>query len=423
MQRCSRGTRRCKASDLCVVSKPPRPLNANGTRFRCQREQRVNQRQCADRKCYPSRFFTNNAAKATANTIATTLVRSHNEKQDKQTLKAMKTALFAPFLPLIRPLSGVMQMTLLKKGDKKIFLIGEQHTNNFCRHRGMTPVAQIIENYLAQDNGVDFMIEMPNNYSPDYSLDEIRQIVTEPVNRHLTLDEHGNSANYKNPLQVIHMTRFLAFKSRARRGPTRVHWLEPHFPPVKAPLSTGDKLINAFMDFLNHYFEKRSFVETITYRRHRLHINSILRDATGFTPAWSDTATGTDFYRYGNDPKIAFFTQCYNLLSTSKFFRKCREGGPRQINFEIYRDAFLEMWPSQDDKSINAFYFHMQRFIMDMFTCCRIMKTDKENPIWYKNIVIYAGNWHVINYINILKKLHYTQYKLPHAIHFNSACR
>jgi hypothetical protein len=410
MRRCPRGSRRCKASEQCVENKAARPLNANGTRFRCNRENGVNQRQCADRRCYPSRFFANDAVnlRDSARTISNRLVSRH-------TLRAMKTALFDPFLPLMIPLSGVVQMAFLKKGDKKIFLIGEIHTTNFCRDRGMTPIAQIIEAYLQQDNGVDFMIEMPNFYVPAVPVAEVRQIANAPVNRFPFL--------LHQELQVLSLTRIILSDNVVR--PTRIHWLEPDFPPVVAPLSTGDRLINAFMEFMHefqrHYYNANSYVDSAVYKAIRDKITSILRDGNRrFRPKWRDGAVGdTNFEAKSTANKLLFFTACYNTLSSSKFFIKCRLGGPREINLKVYKRAFAEMWDNEADKRINRFYFLIQRFIMDMFTCCRIMKTEDR---FFKNIVIYAGDWHVQNYINILTQLDFTRYKLPHEVRFNPEC-
>lgn len=360
-------------------------------------------------------------------------------KKGRRTRKAMKSALFAPFRPLMIPLSGVMQMVLLTKGRQKIFLIGEHHTDLFCRNLGFTPIAQIIENYLDQPTNVDFMIEMDNKLMQLKGVaDEIRTIVNEDVNRDTT--------NY-GTLPILMMTRILT-KNAMRQKPNRVHWLEPHYPPPKTPLSHGDNLINEFFTNMKRSVQNDPLHE----REQRLIINQILFNATGksgedsdegegksgedsgedsdegaYVVPWSDIldssgVLSSNFAAHSHAVKLEFFKHCYDTLSTSKFFIKCRKENRRNIPFAIFRNSFFHMWANERNKQISHFYFLIQRFIMDMFTCCRIMKTH-EDPNWFNNIVIYAGDWHVENYVHILKQLDYQQHKLPTAIPFNPTCR
>lgn len=417
MRRCERGSRRCKASGECVGTKPARPLKADGTRFRCTRSDGFAQRQCADRNCYASKLFAKGDAadnlRKAAKTIATKFNAVGRRRKAQRTVRAMKTNMFDPFLPLMIPLSGVIQMTFLKKGDKKILLIGEEHTRNFCRDRGMTPLAEIIENYLDQNKNVDFMIEMTNRESHTKSTtDDIRRIVTENKNR-------PPVGLGPAPMQIITMTGALAYKAM-RNKPTRVHWLDPEYPPVTRP-SHGDRLLQEFAIFArqisNHSVRDSS---TPTFRDLRIRINRILQEANNYKVGWLDQAIGrSNFETQGDYAKVEFFKACYDTLSTSKFFIKCRQGDSREIKYSIYLNAFFSSWFAEPHKNINIFYFNVQRFFMDMYTCCRIMKTDAQ---WFKNIVIYAGYWHVTNYINILTHLGYTKHLLPHAIEFNPDC-
>jgi hypothetical protein len=374
------------------------------------------------------------------NHAATTINALVRGKKGRRTRKAMKSALFDPFRPLMIPLSGAMQMVLLTKGRQKIFLIGENHTKLFCRQLGFTPIAQIIENYLDQNTNVDFMIEMDNKpMQINGVVDEIRTIANEGTNRATT--KYGITT-------ILMLTRILA-QNAMRQKPTRVHWLEPHYPPPKHPWSRGDTLINEFFTNTKHVIHN----DPVRARDQRLKINQILFNATAtkalksrsdgegksdededesgeddsgaYVVPWTEildsSGLSSDFEGHSHAAKVDFFKHCYETLSTSKFFIKCRKENRRNIPFSIYRNAFFHMWANERTKHISNFYFLIQRFIMDMFTCCRIMKTH-EDPNWFNNIVIYAGDWHVRNYVHILTQLDYQQHELPNAIRFNPTC-
>ena len=355
----------------------------------------------------------------------------------------MKSALFAPFRPLMIPLSGVVHMSLLTKGRQKIFLIGEHHQTLFCRHLGFRPIAQIIENYLEQNLNVDFMLEMDNEHMQlNGAVDEIRTIVNEDVNRATT--------NY-GTLTILMLTRILA--QNAMRQPNRVHWLEPHHPPPDRAPNHGDNLINELFTSIKQSVKKNP----TEVRDQRLKINEIVSHAAvkkkesrgksdddgegksdedddddddeddAYVVPWTDIidpsgVLRSNFVAHSHAAKLMFFKKCYDTLSTSKFFIKCRKENRRNIPFAVFRNAFFNMWANERNQHMSNFYYLIQRFIMDMFTCCRIMKTH-EDPNWFNNIVIYAGDWHVKNYVHILKQLDYQQHKLPTAIPFNPACR
>jgi hypothetical protein len=311
--------------------------------------------------------------------------------------------IFAPFRPLMIPLSGGMTMALLKKGDHKIFLIGERHGFNFCREKGYTPLAEIIEEYLAsrsKEEPVDFMLEMPHS-TEDYGiLEETRNVVKGYTN---TLNPiYGKHLNTLTLIRII-VTHLLP--PNIGNPNSRVHWLDPL---NREP--TQNCKVNDFTQPFFHCGESSFY---------RNKVDDYLTKTLNFTPKWSikDGDKSFEFLKSTQEDKINFFKACYDALRESTFFKKCYENS-RQVPWEIYRGVFIARVLSEDD-SIDLFYKKVQRFFMDMYTCCRIMKTDAG---WYKNIVIYAGDWHVQNYILILTKLGYTMHELPEPIKFNPKC-
>ena len=68
---------------------------------------------------------------------------------------------------------------------------------------------------------------------------------------------------------------------------------------------------------------------------------------------------------------------------------------------------FEEVWqkrkPQERTRDENA--RHLQRFAMDAFTLCRIMRTNKSaEPGWRKNYIVYVGNHHAKNLSYMLKQ-------------------
>ena len=320
---------------------------------------------------------------------------------------------FEPFRPLMIPMSGVDKMCLLTLGDKSVLAIAETHQDNFCRHKGFTPFPQILNEYLANTEvPIDLMVEMLkfippsvgsrflNFLLPDYST-EARQILSEYENRPL----QGST----KPLNILELLRILIRSIPSGYYPNaRIHWLE--FPTLNSR-NKADQLLGHFEKFMLATVQPERDAE-------RRKIDLCLIQYFAYTPPWS---SGPDPDRYNPQQEKLTFNQhgmsidflhcCYDALRFSKYFRKCYGDDPsRQAPpWEIYRDAFLNCWAREDTPFIDVFYSNVQRFFVDMYTCCRILKQD---PRWFKNIVIYAGEWHVDNYIYILSRMGYAAYNV-----------
>lgn len=322
-------------------------------------------------------------------------------------LSHVSLPLFSQFGPLIRPLSGVNRMCLLKKGDKEIFVIGETHQKKFCRHQGFTPLSQIIEEFLTNTlQPVDFMMESNNH--PELHSDmsaEAKQISNEYENRAFN--------TYDSVFELIQLTRLLLQHSTFKNA--RVHWLDvAHFDgPFDGP-RRGTQLMLLFYVFT----QKKTLDEK---EKARSDIDDFLRANFGVEPPWRDPQSfvSTDLTKI----QLLFY-QCYNALKFSKYLRKCygeySEERDEPPTFFTYWQAYISAHDRESDFSrIYNVYFNLQRFFMDMYTCCRILKKETR---WYKNIVIYAGNWHIGNYIAILTEMGFVQHELPITIEYNPQC-
>ena len=216
----------------------------------------------------------------------------------------------------------------------------------------------------------------------------------------------------------------------------RVHWLDPI---STLPRSKGDRIFNYIRLNLEVYYDRddssylyilRTIINDLleivpedgipwALRDPRV-IDMFNNDPFGLLKLVFDTIPDRElFLQSSESSKIAFFEKVYHKLLDSKYFKKCYSGG-RFIELKILRDAFIEMWRenSKDNNTIEWLYFLVQRFLMDFFTCCRILKEDGR---WYKNIVIYAGYVHTRNIERMLLSLDFQNVPLP-PIHYDPEC-
>ena len=339
--------------------------------------------------------------------------------------------IFSPFRPLMIPLSGVEKMAMLTRGEQKILLIGEKHQFNFCKEKGYTTLAQIIEEYLqnrTEDEPVDFMLEMTYGTVDDRSLDEARTAVK--------ADKNPFNKRVGPRVTIIELIRFIIMHllpPNTGNPNSRVHWLDP-LTGESTKVCKANSFEAALFGCLNMH---EYTIEA------RFEVDQYLIENVDFTPKWSiqglpesltqptQKLSGEfkkkrltklqqdSFLKSTEEDKINFVKACYEALRDSGFYKKCYEN-PQQVPWEIYKNVVVKFIRKEND--IQSFYARVQRFCMDIYTCCRIMKTDKESR-WYKNIVIYAGGWHVSNYIDILTKLGYKRHELPEPIQFNPDCK
>lgn len=362
--------------------------------------------------------------------------------------------IFRPFRELMIPLSGVIKMFLLQRGDKKIFLIGERHTHEFCRDKGLTPLCSIIDTYLqtrTDDAPVDFMIEMENEHKYMPPLEEIQAIAVNDVN--------VKSPYYGDVMPIIDLVRdIVAQYIPPVSNPTsslpprtvvtlpnaRVHWLDPTF---SNPTTPGDMLFHYLVSNKNRQYQMWNENNSLTLNHnqlttlyisrtiinHNLNIPPNSPEASWALPdlrlmsvyerqGYLETIPDRELFLQSTDEsKLSFVKRVYDMLASSKFFKKCY-GDARFIKWEILRRVFLKSWRHQSSNpernTIEEFYFMVERFFMDFFTCCRLLKDEGR---WYKNIVIYAGALHTNNIGRMLYSLGFTNIPLPD-IPYNPTC-
>lgn len=347
------------------------------------------------------------------------------------------------FKPLLRNLSGVNQMVILTKNDQKILFIGETHQNQFCSKQGFEPIARHVEDFLYNGDNVDFMIEYENATRYFSANTYKKRTMTLKKVRSITHDGKGNK---KRRPAVITLTRHLVDRfipkkqkyelrnsEMDRFDPTkdttkfekrneflnnaRVHWLDPS--KIEKVETKGDMLVNLFYQHVNAYSGGH------VTKTDMLKINKVLDlDPVQIPFAVQENGNNvtldhlmTSFTQSTMNSRRAFFNVCLDHLSDSKHFRKCfRE---RRLDRQICEDVFFE--DVDADATVRKFYFLIQRFFMDIYTCCRIMKRDANHERWYKTIVVYEGGAHVDNQVKMLLRNGYVRHEVV-GVKYNPKC-
>jgi hypothetical protein len=343
------------------------------------------------------------------------------------------------------------QMGLLQKGVKKVFLMGEIHQHNFCRELGYVPIAEVVEDFLLGGDKVDFMLETDSSFYYDMcDHDKVRKLARSKTNAATLADlgsRHGEKKlDDENVVDIIHLTRSIVLpyiknthKYKALPN-SRAHWLEPHVQDNSShDLKSGDSLQYWLRKFTeakslkNVYMQITPTEEEIAKNQQELKdcsdkINTILRTckkypSPSFIKKVPPETNRTMFYvkafsEATREEKLVFLDICIDKLLGSRFFKKCKSQA-RFFDRVLYRDIFWAAWEKTDPKTIEDFYYYVQRFFMDVYTCCRIVKNEE---VWFKKIAIYAGNFHVENYIQLLKAVGFSYHPVPN-IEFNPICK
>jgi len=324
-------------------------------------------------------------------------------KQTKRSIKGgVKGTLKSPFrLPakfqdLAIKMSGVKSMTYLESPSRKLFLIGEKHGQPECREKGFVPITDIIMNYLHTTPHVDFMLEIDN----------------ETINFYREAD-FAEAPDIIQRLRVQVAPYIPTSTAPERPGLlSRVHWLDGILPKLAfgTPVDEDDEhvilLLGQIMDDEDPDPTIVSTVFELLYKK----ADTLMRAAiqrVEHSPA-GDSYIST----IGTAAMRRFVKHVTVLILRTYKFSKCATFK----SLESYVDAFMTVYLPKV-KSPYGLLFFMHRFSMDLYTCCRLLKED---PIWYKHVVIYAGNSHIRSLQLILEAAGFHSHSLN--MGFNAEC-
>ena len=248
--------------------------------------------------------------------------------------------------PLAVSLSNVYIMLMCENRHQKILLIGEYHDID----KGTIPaITDVITSFLRDTKYVDFMFEC-------------NQVEYRPF-------------KWYNPKRVIlsNLCRMLKSQLPTRKGDqlhefSRVHWLDQSYKE-------------------KHKREKRDnpiWITQLDALADAYTINAKIEDeyAESHFPELIDAFQNT--FKTAHE----FIEHVLDQILNLKDFQQCGLHSSL-LTRENYSRILLKLYTR--NKTFCKFAFEVHRFIMDMYTCCRVLRMEGE---WYRNIVVYTGGFH-----------------------------
>ena len=318
------------------------------------------------------------------------------------------------FAPLVRRLSNVVIMCLatgrIHGKDRNILFIGEFHSENFRRKHGFTPISELIVPYLREANYVDFMFETSVREVNDFAAQKFSRMTYDDMHRYQRqLEEPKNTTGIDilNQLRQL-LCWYIPTEGHPARGKfpkAKVHYIDLAYP-------LGHKKSNNLLHVLNDVVELNRDSDTRKPRFAQLKrkIQSQLIELSRDT----DSPLTDAIFRDAFNMSLAFEDREYALrLIFDCAFEELRRlvlkncyAQERNIETKYYSSMFLASC-EMDNYSDYDFFFKLHRFLMDIYTCCRILKSDS-NERWYKNMVVYAGAFHTVNCIRLMELYGFT---------------
>jgi hypothetical protein len=314
------------------------------------------------------------------------------------------------FAPLVRRLSNVKVMVLatgqFQGRDRNILFIGELHSKSYHRKQGFVPISEIIVSYLNRANFVDFMFETAVSHINDINSSHSIQAITR-FQEAIKSPKNTTNADVINQIRRV-LSPYIPTQGHPPRKTfpkARAHYLDFSFDPGHKKFNT---LLNLFTCLA--YTNKSTDTRQTTMDKIKTELIELSRfmddDDSGY-PLTDDNFR----FAFGKEPFAArkhtlrlIFNCAFDELRRVVLNRCYRQG--RNIKTSEYTKIFLELIETLRCTEIE-FYFQIHRFLMDIYTCCRILKTDA-NERWYKNMVVYTGGMHTARALKILQLYGFT---------------
>jgi len=277
--------------------------------------------------------------------------------------------------------------------------LGEQHSYHYHRKKHKIPLSEIIVDYLQQADHVDFLFETDVRKTDVLALDmnsdemaEYQEQIRVPKN--IT----GNAIlNQVRRLLAPYIKPYNDDDGAAKQFPAaRVHWIDLDF-------NAGHKKSHPFLDALSDLTFRLNLEN---YEPFFQRIEACIMKESELTEAdfleafrWEHSTKSNFEHRLSLQKRI-FLVSLNILMGEDKVFYKC----------DHYTSVFMER-AAEFDYSQYSFYSALHRFFMDVYTCCRILKTDAVET-WYKNIIVYSGLLHTITCAKLLRLEGFSVYKI-----------
>jgi len=286
------------------------------------------------------------------------------------------------FRPLIRKLSGVVRMDIMENKDRRILLIGDWHGTNYCREQGFAPLSQLIEPFLKKARYVDFFIELSMTEADSICKTDAERKAIRRGSRTEKKETKSEIIADVSDLVSVYVRNSKWQTKRCRKYKVlpfaRVHAIDVRIE--MGSRSTGSRLLNLLRDAITGM--DRDNIDSVETTQVEAFLNE-----------HGQTAVLDRLNERSAQLKLAKWM--LHELSQASQLRKCF--GRRNFSQLDYLDVFLR----NTFKTKSRFFFWFYRFVMDINTCCRLMKTEAG---WYKNIVVYAGASHTTNCVMLLSR-------------------
>jgi hypothetical protein len=311
------------------------------------------------------------------------------------------------FLPLVRRLSNVVFMVLVQgtfhRRERNILFIGETHSNHYHRKKNFVPMSELIIPYLTQAHYIDFMLEtsavrtdLRNSMYDSDDVDELRRLIQFPKNK--------TNLSILTQLEILVAPYITTAKSVARKKfkAARAHYIDIDF-------AEGHKKYSPLVHLLTSFVDCRSEVGAGSTRCAQYvdaiedEVISSSEQGIGSAPVTKSIIEGAFAASKPMKTRIESMRRIFEIVFIviqETLLNKCIRHN-RSKTTQVYSDLFFELCETYDF-SKEEFFFLLHRFIMDVVTCCRLLKSDK-NKQWYKNMVVYTGASHTLNCVNLLQ--------------------
>jgi len=288
------------------------------------------------------------------------------------------------FHPLITRLSGVSSIRFLQHPNRNILIIGELHQSNPCKEQGFVPLSDLILPYLYRTPEIDFMLEINADgitLRHDYIMKDVAAKVADfALNRHM----RG------------HLSSRVHWIDSFRSKPKTTEYTHPkaeRFIELLGGIVTDectereeDLMYDLLMQLTTIVLKNRPETKRLSVKREKI------------ARAIKKLYAAKDNVRPYLAELYSFAKFCIQIVLMTYRFEKCRK-----FKTHLYVNTFVDRYvkePYPDELTLARLFFMIQRFTLDLYVCCRLLKND---GVWYRNVVIYLGQRHADSLHDIFK--------------------
>ena len=307
------------------------------------------------------------------------------------------------------PIEGVFDIKIITNGNKHILLLGEIHQAPNYKS-GCTLVINLLNTIFKKNStlndkfNIDFFLELTRN--PIYVYNKYNQISSRVFN---TPQEPIIKHDYKNPKRGS-LTN-IKLQNTVQLEQIR-SWTEPCIMNREKMGKSVTRLegevekffLNrrvCYKDVRYHWIDTNPFLDySLAGRIINIHgLSSLIGDDP--TIISIEHIAMIDYFKKNPKDKIEKQEDLIKILVNDKLIQK--EAKKSNIKMEFLQKHFLKhkenIIRTHSNIEWSSLLLFYARFTVDAYSFCRLMK-DESN--WYKNIILYGGQGHTENILDML---------------------